>query len=161
MKNVYIPTVLALFVPTFVGAQSDSYAETLLYSNVRGGVVESRIETSGNAEVHVRTVIDGEVVEDARVSGESSTSHVIEVRERKEGAGSLDVVRVERGGQSLDSVEEHAGTLVSQIKDELPIAHLFVRPVGSLLDSREKYAEPVDAVRTVFSIIGSFILKFF
>lgn len=161
MKSAYIPILFALFVPTFAGAQSGSYTETLLYSNVHGGVVESRIETSGNAEVHVRTIINGEVVEDTHVSGESSASHMVEVPEREEGAGLPEEVGAERSGQLLDSAEEHVETLVSQIEDELSIARLFVRPVGSLLDSHEKYAEPVDAARTVLSIIGSFILKFF
>ena len=58
-------------LPLTLSAEGGSYSETSVFtSSSTNGSVESFVETSGNADVRIRTVINGEVVEDIHLEGE-------------------------------------------------------------------------------------------
>jgi len=75
MKAILVTILIVCAFPLTLSAESGSYSETSVFtSSSTNGSVESFVETSGNAEVRIRSVINGEIVEDIHLEGENVLS---------------------------------------------------------------------------------------
>jgi hypothetical protein len=71
MKLTQVAILIVFALPVTLSAESYSRVETSIFtSSGESSSVESRVQTSGDAEVRIYTVINGEVIEDIHLQGE-------------------------------------------------------------------------------------------
>jgi len=163
MKYVLAGTFILFALPlTFAEAQKSSHAETHIYTNSNSsGVVESRIETSGDAEVHVRTVINGEVVEDTHVKGDAVVSNGKKVEDTPTTKPEAKAEGESPEKASKDSSPESESLSERALFEELHIPDFLTASAEDSLSSLEESVKPRVWIKAFFTSIHTFIKKFF
>lgn len=168
MKYVSLALLMTFAFPLALSAEVSSRVETsIVTSSSASSFVESRVETSGNAEVRIYTVINGEVVEDVFLEGEDvvfDSKH--EVAEKSEPADSeaatipIEIDKTSVSEQEL-SAEVQESINADSFIQYLSTRDFFLKSWGTDYFAKENNNEKTTWSASLFSAFNRFLTHFF